>query len=142
MSECAQAVGVVCLQQGGCEMPEGLHRQADGGEGDRALEPKALTLQKTPGRRTRSLTQSSPSWAPQETRPRNRALVSLSGAECRGLRNRGQDSKPRETAPQLWETLPHPSLAFMGAVTVGFVGASGADVLSHSVSDSLRPHRL
>ena len=135
MSECAQAGGVVCLQQGGCEMPEGLHRQADGGEGDRALEPKALTLQKTPGRRTRSLTQSPPSWAPQETRPRNRALVSLSGAECRGLRNRGQDSKPRETAP-------HPSLAFMEAVTVGFVGASGADVLSHCVSDSLRPHRL
>ena len=52
-----------------------------------------------------------------------------------------------KTAPQLRETLPHPSLAFTEAVTVGFVGTSGAvwrgaDVLSYSVSDSLRPHRL
>ena len=95
----------------------------------------------------RSLTHSPPSRAPQETRPRIRAPGSLSGAERRGLGNRGQDSKPGETAPQLRETLPHPSLAFTEAVTVGFVGTSGAvwrgaDVLSYSVSDSLRPHRL
>ena len=55
------------------------------GEGDRALEPKHLTLQRRPRRRTRSLTHSPPGQAPQETRPRNCVLGSLSGAERRGL---------------------------------------------------------
>lgn len=75
---------------------------------------------------------------------------------CPRFSVRSRASRPREswsgfktsrTAPQLRETPPHPSLAFMEAVTVGFVGSlgtvwCGADVLSHSVSDSLRPRRL
>lgn len=110
--------GVVCLHQGGCEMVEGTSTGGQiPGRGDRALEPKPSFTEEA--QEEDSSLAHSP-LAGLLRKPDHESVPPVlceQSVEASGVSWSGFKTSRNSHSPQ--ETPPHPSLAFIEAVTVG-----------------------